>query len=509
VRALHSLTFGSVLAEHGRGRPADEALVCHDVRLTFRQLDERVDRLAAAMRQRGAGEGVRVLWLAQNCHHAFETLLACARLGAVWTPVNWRQSPEEIAFVIDDAEPGLVFWQSAEVGDAASRARELASSGAEWIRHDDETYDELVAGGDLDSPLPDVDPSLPLLQMYTAAFEGRPNGALLNQTALLFQDLVLALAMGYSSQTVYLASGPLFHIWTFINAVATFHLGGKIVVARRVDAEELCRLIDAEGCTAGMILEPTRSQIVEVNRDRRYNLKSFRGMRGSDEWNELITVDNSPWATHPGVYGQTELVGLITMSALEGSLAGRSGRTTPVGQVKIVGPDDNELAPGEVGEIVCRGAVVMLGYHNRPELNVARQRSEWHHTNDLGRREVDGSITFIGPKTTMIKSAAENIYPAEVEACIATHPAVQEVCVIGVPDAKWTQSVKAVVVVKADQAVSADEIIEHCRARIASYKKPRVVDFAPSLPRTAAGTIDRRAVDDAFGGGGYPGTGGR
>jgi long-chain acyl-CoA synthetase len=343
--------------------------------------------------------------------------------------------------------------------------------------------------------------------MYTSAFGGRPNGALLDQSAVLYQDLVLALVMQMSSDSVYLASGPLFHIWTFINAVTTFHLGGKVVVVRRVDAEELCRLIDAEGCTNGMILEPTRSQMVEANRDGRYALGSFRGMPGSPEWNAMITVDTSPWAAHPGVYGQTEVSGLITMSALGGSPVGRAGRTSPLGQVRIVGPDDEELPAGEVGEIVCRGPIVMLGYHDRPELNAERQRGGWHHTNDLGRREADGSISFVGPKTTMIKSAAENIYPAEVEACLSTHPAVREVCIIGVPDAQWVQSVKAVVVLRDGQEATADDLIEHCRARIASYKKPKVVDFTDALPRTSAGTIDRDAVDAAHGGGGYPGIG--
>jgi acyl-CoA synthetase (AMP-forming)/AMP-acid ligase II len=508
VRVLQSLTLGEVLAEHRRCRPTVEAIVCRERRFTFEELDRRVSALAGALQDRGVGEGDRVLWLAQNCHRAFETLLACARLGAVWTPVNWRQSAEEMAFVLDDARPAVVFWQAEGIGETVTRARELATADRTiWLRQDD-SYEELLAGVD-ERELPEVDPDLPVLQMYTSAFGGYPNGALIDQTAILLQDLVLALVLQLSSESVYLASGPLFHIWTFINSVAVFHLGGKVVVARRVDAEELCRLIDAEGCTNGMILEPTRSQMVEANRDGRYVLKSFRGMPGSPAWNEMITVDTSPWTAHAGVYGQTEVMGLITMCALGGSPAGRAGRTSPLGLVRIVGPDDEDLAPGEVGEIVCRGPLVMHGYHDRPELNAERQRGGWHHTNDLGRREADGSISFVGPKTTMIKSAAENIYPAEVEACIASHPAVKEVCVIGVPDPQWVQSVKAVVVLRDGETADADDIIEHCRARIASYKKPKLVEFTTTLPRTAAGGIDREAVDGAHGGGGYPGTGGR
>ena len=154
---------------------------------------------------------------------------------------------------------------------------------------------------------------------------------------------------------------------------------------------------------------------------------------------------------------------------------------------------------------MARGPTVMNGYWNRPEENAHRTRGGWHHTNDLGRREADGSITFIGPKTRMIKSAAENIYPAEVEGCIARHPAVAECAVIGVPDERWTQSVKAIVVLAArrrrDRATS---IIEHCRQAIASYKKPRAVEFVDALP--AGGfAVDYDALDAQFGGGGYPG----
>jgi long-chain acyl-CoA synthetase len=146
----------------------------------------------------------------------------------------------------------------------------------------------------------------------------------------------------------------------------------------------------------------------------------------------------------------------------------------------------------------------MNGYWNRPDENARRQRNGWHHTSDLGRRETDGTITFIGPVTRMIKSAAENIYPAEVEGAIARHPAVAECAVIGIPDERWTQSVKAIVVLKDGATATAEEIIEHARAHIASYKKPRTVEFVEKLPRQGF-AVDYDALDAQFGGGGYPG----
>src|SRR2546430_12995375 len=151
-------------------------------------------------------------------------------------------------------------------------------------------------------------------------------------------------------------------------------------------------------------------------------------------------------------------MGMLTFNTLALSPIGTHGRASLVVQVRIVQPDDRELAIGERGEMVARGPTVMNGYWNRPEENARRQRGGWHHTNDLGRREADGTITFIGPATRMIKSAAENIYPAEGEGAIARHPAVAECAVIGVPDPQWTQSVKAIVVLKDDTTANADEI---------------------------------------------------
>jgi acyl-CoA synthetase (AMP-forming)/AMP-acid ligase II len=303
---------------------------------------------------------------------------------------------------------------------------------------------------------------------------------------------------------VYLNSGPLFHIATFMTTLATFHFGGTNVFTRRVDAEELCRVIAAERCTGAFLLPPTIDQIIAANADGTYDLKSLRTYAGKPEWTEMITVDTSPWARRPGGYGQTELMGMLTLSSWGGRGDGTHGRPSPMVQLRIVDPDDNDVPPGETGEIVARGPTVMAGYWNRDAVNAERQAGGWHHTNDLGRREPDGSITFVGPRTRIVKSAAENIYPAEVEGCIQKHPAVKEAAIIGVPDPRWTQSVKAVVVLKEGQTATADEIIEHCRAHIASYKKPRSVEFVEALPRDGW-LVDYDALDAQFGGGGYPG----
>jgi long-chain acyl-CoA synthetase len=326
----------------------------------------------------------------------------------------------------------------------------------------------------------------------------------LSHTACIAQGLVYGHFTRTTGDDVYLNSGPMFHLGTLMHTLATFVFGGTNAFLRRVDGDELCQIIEAERCTGAFLVGPIFDQILEANADGRYNLSSLRTAAGSPAWNEMTTRDTSPWAGHPGGYGQTEVVGMMTFSCLGADAIGTHGRTSPLLQIRIVGANDEELGVGDVGEIVTRGPTVMNGYWNRPEENARRSTGGWHHTNDLGRRETDGSITFIGPKTRMIKSAAENIYPTEVERCIAEHPAVAECAVIGVPDPTWVQSVKAIVVVRDGASLTSDDVIEHCRAGIASYKKPRFVEFADTLPRDGW-VVDYDALDDTYGGGNYPG----
>ena len=489
-------TLGDVLREHALARRSSEATVCGALRLTWAQLDERVDALAAALAREGVGAGDRVLWIGQNCHRLLELLIAAGRLGAALCPANWRLGAAELAAAVDDLEPRVVVWQQAEIGErvAAARQSSTAAAAATWVRHDAEgpgSYEALLAE-DGPAPRPEagaVDPDTPVLILYTAAFDGRPNGALLSHRALLVQAL-LSIGAGVADPTsVYLNCGPLFHVGTFKATLATLVAGGVNVFTPRADAGEICRLVDAERCTAAFLQPVTTEAIAQLNRDGRYDLSSLR-----------------PRPAIRSGYGQTELAGVVTVLDPARPSTGSAGRPVALARVEVLGTTGAPVAPGEIGEIAVRGPMVMSGYHRRPELTAMRRAGGWHHTGDLGRREADGSLSFVGPMTRIVKSGAENVYPAEVEACLREHPAVAEAAVIGVPDALFGQSVTAVVALAAGRTASAAELVAHCRERIASYKKPRSVRFVPALPRRGA-AVDYDALDAAHGGGGYPGTG--
>jgi acyl-CoA synthetase (AMP-forming)/AMP-acid ligase II len=507
VNPVTAIGLADILDEHRRRWPNNEAAVDEDgkIRLIYPELADRTGRLVGALVGAGIGQGDRILWLGQNSFRILELILAAAAIGAIVCPANWRQSPDELDFIIADATPKLVVWQEAEIGERVRATRAFLKSGL-WLRHDCDAnsvseYETFLAGS---SPgVPDiVDPASPLVMLYTAAFAGTPNGALITHNAVIGQSLVYAPARGITADYRYLNVGPMFHVATLMETLATFVMGGCNVFVPRNDPTEICRIIEAEKINGAFVIGPATEQLAEANKDGRHNLKTLRALKGSDAWNAMVTVDDSPWGQRPFGFGQTETLGYATYSLLQG--AGGMGRSSPVVLARIVDEVGAEMLDGEVGEIVVRGPTVSPGYWNRPELTVQRQGQGWHRTTDLGRREADGSLSFIGPKGQLIKSAAENIYPTEVEACIRRHPAVKDVGVIGVPDAVWGQHVKAIVVLKPGESATEAAIVEHCRTLIASYKKPRIVVFTDALPR-AGFAIDYTRLNADHGGGGYPG----
>jgi acyl-CoA synthetase (AMP-forming)/AMP-acid ligase II len=499
--SVHGLTLGDVLGEHRRGRPLGVAAVDADVRLTYPQLDERVNRLANALARDGLGPGDRVLWLGRNSFRVLELLLAGARLGAIFSPANWRQSADELAFVLDDLTPEVVvFEESASVDEARARS----SATARWVRSGEE-YEAYVRGAPAAEPAVDVSPADPVLALYTAAFDGRPVAALLSHSALIAHAMTMLHIRQMEDGFTFLDCGPLFHVGTMMFCLATFQIGGTNVFTPAYEPKEVCRLIEAERCAQAFLFGPMIDQLVEANSGGTYDLSSLRFVSHSPEWDAMITVDDSPWcASKMGGYGQTETGGMLTFLGLGRGGQGHAGRPSPLVHVRILDAAGDELPPGETGEICARGQSLFSGYWNRPELNEAKTAGGWHHTGDLGRREADGTLTFIGPKLRMIKSANENIYPAEVERALRSHGAVADAAVIGVPDPRWGQNVKAIIVLREGASPPAEEIIEHVRSEIASYKKPRHVEFAESIPKKGH-VPDYDALDAAYGGGGYPG----
>ena len=253
-----------------------------------------------------------MLWLGQNSFRLQELLLACSKLGAMFCPANWRQGADELAFVIDDLEPRVIVGQQAEVGDAISAARDRASSAARarWLWHDvddgPDAYEAFVAGSGIDADDPDLDGASDdaLLLVYTAAFTGRPNAAMLSSRALLAQGTLMAPWQGFDEHTVFLNSGPLFHIGTFMPNLSAFAMGGANVFVARSDGEAMCNAIASFGCTSGFLVGPMVDAVVAANAELGLDLSTFRGYRGNPAFDAMVQPDRRRGVATPAGTGR-------------------------------------------------------------------------------------------------------------------------------------------------------------------------------------------------------------
>jgi len=496
-------TFYRLACQQAVSFPGRTAIVYRDQRLSFADICDRANRIANVLKAEGVREGDRVLWLGQNANRVLELFLACSRLGAGLCVANWRQSVAELAFVIRDIDARVIFWQQEEVGDVTVEARTAADSDAMWIRHDGddaESYEGRIAAAAAEAGEEAGTDSInrPLLILYSAAFGGRPNGAQLSDVGLFLQMLTHTSALGIGRDNVGLVSTPMFHIVAWLDLLPTFMMGGKVAIARRTEAQALCELIHREKIVTGRLHPPIAARIAEYNADRRFDLSSFRSSLDIPGWKEM--TGSGP---EIGGTGQTEVAGPIVLHALGGSTP-FSGRIAPFAEARVVNPDGTDAPPGKLGELWIRGASAGLGYWNRPELNAERMRGDWWRTTDLARRDADGTISFAGPMLQMVKTGGENVYPAEVEAAIKSHPAITAAAIIGTPDPIWSQIVTGIVALAPDAHLTLETLRAYLKDRIAGYKIPRALHIVQKMPMKGL-VPDYAALDARFGGGNYPG----
>jgi acyl-CoA synthetase (AMP-forming)/AMP-acid ligase II len=487
------LGFYGLLQQHRDGQPNKPAVATGDEVLSYTELVDRVDRLTAVLHERAIGPGDRVLWLGQNAHQVLELLVACARVGALFCPANWRQSVEEFEYLVADFDPQLVVSQ-----------QEPASTPDNWITVEgDGGYEELIRSA---TPLFDTyalaepDIGRGLLVLYTAAFSGKPAGAILTEHGLYLQGVAHIPVLHTTHEDINLVATPLFHILAWVALLPALIVGGTNIFVARPDPHAICCAIAHGGATTGPLMPATAMQIAELNADGRYDLGHFRSALPIAGWRDMTAP-----GTTVGGYGQTETGGPVLLGLPGAQLGGAiQGRPSPVARVRIADEDGRDVPAAEIGEILVSGPTVTCGFWNRPTLSAERRSGDWWRTRDLGRRDLGGVITFVGPKLRMIKTGGENVYPLEVENCLETHPGVLSAALIGCPDERWGQLVNAVVVRRPENPVDAEALTMYVRDKLATYKAPRAVHFIDEMPMTAAGK-DYAGLDARFGGGYYPG----
>jgi acyl-CoA synthetase (AMP-forming)/AMP-acid ligase II len=489
-------------------RPDAEATVFGSRRRTFAEVADRVARLAAALRGLGVDPGDRVAMLSLNSDRFSEYLLAVPWADAVLNPVNIRWSPAEIGYSLRDSDTRVLLVDDAFAAVVPALRAEYPQLRTVIHTGDGPTpdgllaYEELIAGHD---PVADARRGGDALAglFYTGGTTGHPKGVMLSHANLMISALGM-LATGYlfGPATRCLHAAPMFHLADLAAWNATTAGGGAHVIIPAFDPVAVMTAVAEHRATDALLVPVMIQLLIDHPEIAAHDLTSLRSIiYGASAIPQSVlerAMKAFPNASFTQAYGMTELSPVATVLSPDDhrrtELLRAAGRAAPHSEVRIVDPDDDEVPRGTVGEITARGGHVMLGYWNRPEESAAALRGGWMHTGDGGYMDDDGYVYVVDRIKDMIISGGENVYSAEVENALSSHPAVASCAVIGVPDDEWGERVHAVVVLRPGSSTTAGELREHAKTLIAGYKAPRSAEFVDALPVSAAGKILKREL---------------
>lgn len=490
--------------------PGKTAIVYRDVRQTYAELDETVSRLANALSVRGVGKADRIALFSHNNYAFVVAYLALARLGAVSVPINFMLAAHEVRYMLEHSEvSGLIVEDTllpvAEEANADALAlRGVITEGGEGVPAGWESVVDWMTHGDATEPDVDIAEEDLAQLIYTSGTESRPKGAMLSHGNLIAQYVSCIVDGEMTADDVEVHSLPLYHC-AQLHCFLTpgLYLGATNIVLPRADAAAILATIEEARATK-LFCPPTVwiSLLRHPDFDRR-DLSSLRkGYYGASIM--PVEVLKEIGARLPEVrlfnfYGQTEMAPLATVLKPEDQVrkAGSAGR--PVLNVETMVVDDNGIpvAAGQVGEIVHRSPQAMLGYWKDPEKTAEAFVGGWFHSGDLGVQDSEGYLSVVDRKKDMIKTGGENVASREVEEALYTHSAVAEVAVFGVPHSRWIEAVTAAVVLRNGESATAEELITHCRRRLAGFKIPKNVVFVDELPKNASGKVLKRELRDS------------
>jgi acyl-CoA synthetase (AMP-forming)/AMP-acid ligase II len=511
---MHAGHFLTRAAQHHPERPA---WLQGDEVIRFAEAEARVNRLAHALLGLGGRRGDRVGMLVPNCYQGLETILAPMKAGMAVVPMNVRLHPAEHAYMLDDSGAfALVYGH-----DLRSHVTEMRKT-VKHVQHficigdatgDDLAFEALAREGLSNPPAVTIEPDDLAWIFYTSGTTGHPKGAMLTHRVLvtMAEQFLLSIDPAVAGD-VLLHAAPITHG----SGLAMFHhiargAASAFPASRSFDPPRIFEAIVRYKATT-MFLVPTMINMLLSSPERsRYDLSSLHTIfyGGAPMYVEQLTEALRVFGPiFVQLFGQGEAPMTCTSLSKEEHLVGSdpvtlkrlasAGRETVGVQVRIVDETDQPVAAGTMGEIVVRGDLVMAGYWNKPEASAETLRGGWLHTGDIGYMDDGGYLYITDRKKDMIISGGSNIYPREIEEVICQHPGVFEVSVIGIPDAKWGETVKALVVPRPGFTLGEADVIDHCRQHLASYKKPQSVEFLTALPKNAYGKILKRELRERY-----------
>jgi fatty-acyl-CoA synthase len=501
---------GGWLPRRARLSGDQPALVEAHRTLDYRGLAERTGRCAALLVRAGLRREERVALLLRNRSAYLELVFAAAQLGAIAVPINARLTAHEVRTLIEDCQPRLLVHEADLATVAADActgadAPELLICGGE-----PDAYEAALAEVAPRETVEAVTPDHPMMLMYTSGTTGRPKGALLPHRKTLFNSLNAQLFFELTARDRVLAALPLFHSFgLLILSIPALYAGARVILRPRFDADAVWRDIEREGVTFLGGVPTMFQQLLD-----RLDASPGRWKRGSLRFlftaGAAISTETVRAFERHGLllkqgYGQTETSILCCLDGRDAlRKAGSVGRPVFHAELRVVALDSVEgptaswrdAAVGETGEIVVRGPITMLGYWKLPEATAETLRGEWLRTGDLASRDAEGFLTLVGRARQMYISGGENVYPAEVEAVYAEHPAVREIAVVGVPDRSWGEVGRAYVVLAPGATLDAESLLAWGGERLARFKLPRSFVGVEGLPRTESGKVQTHRLAD-------------
>ncbi len=480
--------------------PRREALVADNARLTFTELDERTDALARALVAHGFGNGAIVATLLLDGLAMVELAIATAKSGSTLLALNWRLAPAELRYILEDSAPRLCF-----VSDGFADL--FAKSGGEnpvIVSTGD------VRGAKLDYPagvspetiieLPEIHRSDRWFMLYTSGTTGKPKGCQHTQGGYFVNVLSWLGQLGVSERDTLLSTSPLFHVHGFGTLLCALVAGMKTVIPPRgADAEQVLKLTASEAVSVQHLWSFPVEYLETLGRlDIKLKLRLLIAGGGAVPTEFIKQLVEWFQVDMRFVYGQTEAGCWLTMLGLPDQLERPKscGRLMPHLQGRLVDDKGEDVPEGSVGELWVKGETITTGYLNLPDATAETITEGWLHTGDLCTTDGEGFYYISGRKKELIKTGGENVYPAEVDAALFSHPGIVDVCVVGVPDERWGEAVKAFVVRAPEADLTAQEVADWCKSKIAGYKRPRYVEFVEAIPRDFNQKPQRRHLAD-------------
>jgi acyl-CoA synthetase (AMP-forming)/AMP-acid ligase II len=500
--------------------PDRQAIVFDEQRITFGQIADRVNRLANALSDLGIGSGDRVAVMQVNCNEHIESYFATAKVDGILVPINFRARAEELTFMLNDSGVKAIILGERYQDMLRTIKPELTtlehqitleSPGEGFL-----FYDDLLANASDEERFPSADDDDVTIIMFTAGTTGTPKGVMLTHNS--FSSYILANVDPVDMDTAEknILTVPLHHIAGVQAVMAAIYGGRTLVLQRQFDEEGWMKLVQDEKVDRAMMVPTMLKRLMDQPTFKDYDLSSLKVITYGAAPMPLEVIKKAigefPKTRFINAFGQTETASTITMlppdahDIHEGDpnyeqklkRLGSIGLPLPDVEVIIVDEDGKEVGVGDNGEIVARGERLMKGYWNREEATKETLRGGWLYTGDLGYRDDEGFIFLSGRAKDFLKRGGEMIAPEEVEQIIMSHPAVDEAAIIGIPDVEWGERVRAIVVIKPGAELTAEEVIEHCRPRMAGFKRPEDVIFIDELPRNPMGKVLKRVLREEY-----------